>query len=172
MFSNINGDFNNQAQRLLDRKDQNSCSLISSEFIAIYGGIANKIGFIYPSDSHIIMASANDLGSNVFGTGTVNSEKGTLIATPVVLEQIGKKREKEKNEDNYSSTCYNEVLVDSNPCGILILGYGEKDINIDYDSAIGLSHKLNLPVYQIDLTKYKKGLSENDKKYISYHSLM
>ena len=76
LFSNISGgELRTQANLLLNRPKQSSCSMISSNFIATYGSSSRKIGFIYPNNSNIIMASAYDLGSNVFGTGVVNKEK-------------------------------------------------------------------------------------------------
>ena len=70
--------------------------MITSNFIGVYGGDHRRIGFIYPKDSNIIMASAYDLCSNVFGEGVRNKEKGTSLATPEVLERIGIERAKEK----------------------------------------------------------------------------
>ena len=49
--------------------------MISSNFIATYGSTSRKIGFIYPNNSEVIMSSAYDLGSNVFGDGVVNKKK-------------------------------------------------------------------------------------------------
>ena len=70
LFSNISGgSLRQQAEMLINRPTQSSCSMISSDFIATYGSDTRKIGFIYPSNSEIIMASAYDLGSNVFGSG-------------------------------------------------------------------------------------------------------
>lgn len=124
LFSNISGgSLRQQAETLINRPNQSSCSMISSDFIATYGSDTRKIGFIYPSNSEIIMASAYDLGSNVFGSGLVNQEKGTILATPDVIENIGKVRAKQKNEDMYSSSCYNEILVNAKPCGILLLSF-------------------------------------------------
>ena len=118
------------------------------------------------------MASAYDLGSNVFGVDSKNKEKGTTLATPSVIESIGKERAQEKSEDLYSSTCYNEILVNAKPCGIVVIGLGEKDINIDYQEAKDLSLKMNLPIYYIDTMQYKENLSESDKNYIAFHSLL
>jgi hypothetical protein len=174
LFSNISNDINLrwQAERLINRLGQSSCSMISSNFIATYGDATRKIGFIYPNNSDIIMASAYDLGSNVFGEGSVNKEKGTTIVTPQVLEKIGKERTIKNGEDIYSSSCYNEILINAKPCGIVVLGLGEKDLNIDYQEAQMLSLQMNLPIYYIDTMKYKNNLSDSDKSYISFHSLM
>ena len=173
LFSNISGgSLREQAKMLLNRPFQSSCSMISSNFIATYGDETRKIGFIYPNNSDIIMASAYDLGSNVFGEGSVNKEKGTTIVTPQVLEKIGKERAIKNGEDIYSSSCYNEVLVNAKPCGIVVLGLGEKDLNIDYKEAQMLASKMNLPIYYIDTMQYKNDLSEADKNYIAFHSLM
>lgn len=173
LFSNISGgSLKGQAEMLINRQSQSSCSLISSNFIATYGTETRKIGFIYPSNSEIVMASAYDLGSNVFGEGSVNKEKGTTIVTPQVLEQIGKERTIKNGEDIYSSSCYNEVLVNAKPCGIVVLGLGEKDLNIDYQEAQMLSLEMNLPIYYIDTMQYKNNLSEADKNYIAFHSLL
>lgn len=60
-----------------------------------------------------------------------------------------------KGEDLYSSRCYNEILVNAKPCGIVIIGLGEKDLNIDYYDAKMLSLEMNLPLYYIDTMKYK-----------------
>lgn len=173
LFSNISGGtLKQQADALINRSSQSSCSMISSDFVATYGDETRKIGFIYPNNSEIVMASAYDLGSNVFGEGSVNKEKGTTLATPQVIERIGKARAIKKGEDLYSSSCYNEVLVNAKPCGIVILGLGEKDLNIDYQEAQMLSLEMNLPLYYIDIMQYKANLSENDKNYIAFHSLM
>lgn len=172
LFSNIVGPFRMQASMLVNRPFYSSCSMVSSNFIATYGPPEAKIGFIYPTDSEIIMASAYDLYSNVFGKNCKNKEKGTTLVTPLVLEKIGIERANEKGEDIYSSSCYNEVLVNAKPCGIAVLGLGEKDLNIDYRDAQMLSLEMNLPITYIDTMQYKATLSENDKDYIAYHSLM
>ena len=173
LFSNISGgSLRYQADLLVNRPEQSSCSMISSNFIATYGSDNRKIGFIYPNNSEIIMASADDLGSNVFGTGLCNREKGTLLATPEVLEQIGKSRATSKGEDLYSSSCYNEILVNAKPCGIVVISLGEKDLNIDYGDAKMLSLEMNLPIYYIDTMQYKDKLSDADKNYIAFHSIM
>ena len=172
LFSNISGLLQDQAYNLINRPDQSSCSMISSNFIATYLGEYRRIGFIYPNDSNIIMASAFDLSSNVFSTGVKNKEKGTSLATPEVLERIGIERTKEKGEDLLSSSCYNEVLVDSKPCGIMVIGFGEENLNVDYEDAVNLANDLKLPLYTIDVMKYKKDLSEKDKEYIAYHSVL
>ena len=173
LFSNISGgSLRETANLLVSRPDQSSCSMISSDFIATYGSKTRKIGFIYPNNSEIIMASAYDLGSNVFGTGYVNQEKGTLLVTPEVLERIGKSRATNKGDDLYSSSCYNEILVNAKPCGIVVIGLGEKDLNIDYQEAKMLSLEMNLPIYYIDTMQYKDKLSDADKNYIAFHSIM
>ncbi len=173
LFSNISGGtLRETAKLLVNRPEQSSCSMISSNFIATYGSDTRKIGFIYPNTSEIIMTSAYDLCSNVFGTGSVNHEKGTLLATPEVLEKIGKSRATNKGEDLYSSSCYNEILVNAKPCGIVVIGLGEKDLNIDYQDATMLSLEMNLPIYYIDTMQYKDKLSDADKNYIAFHSIM
>jgi len=173
LFSNISGgNLRQQAEKLINRPIQSSCSMISSDFIATYGSDTRKIGFIYPNNSEIIMASAYDIGSNVFGQGLVNKEKGTTLATPQAIEKIGKMRAMSNDEDLYSSTCYNEVLVNAKPCGIVVLGLGENDLNIDYQEARMLALEMNLPIYYVDTMKYKDKLSENDKNYIAFHSLL
>lgn len=173
LFSNISGDtLKTQANRLINRPSQSSCSLISSSFIATYGDETRRIGFVYPNTSEIITASAYDLCSNVLGEGSVNKEKGTILATPQILEIIGKERANNNGEDIYSSKCYNEVLVSGKPCGIVIIGLGENDLNIDYQDAQMLALEMNLPIFYIDITQYKNSLSEADKNYIAFHSLM
>lgn len=166
------GTIKQQSDMLINRPDQSSCSMISSNFIATYGSATRKIGFIYPSNSEIITFGASDLGSNVFGTGLVNKEKGTSLATPQVLERMGMVRAIKNGEDIYSSSCYNEILVNAKPCGIVVLGLGEKDLNIDYQEAKMLSLQMHLPLYYIDTMQYKKDLSEADKYYIVFHSIM
>ena len=173
LFSNISGgSLRQQAELLINRPAQSSCSMISSQFIATYGSDTRKIGFIYPNNSEIIMISAYDLGSNVLGSGSVNKERGTLLATPEALEKIGIMRATVENEDLYSSSCYNEILVNAKPCGIVVLGLGEKDLNIDYQETKMLSLEMNLPIYYIDTMKYKDKLSDKDKNYIAFHSVM
>lgn len=173
LFSNISGgNLRETANLLINRPNQSSCSMISSDFIATYGSETRKIGFIYPNNSEIMMASAYDLGSNVFGTGSVNQEKGTILATPEVIEKIGKLRAIQQGQDLYSSNCYNEILVNAKPCGIVVLGLGEKDLNIDYQDAKMLSLEMNLPIYYIDTMQYKDKLSESDKNYIAFHTMM
>lgn len=173
LFSNISGgNLRDTANLLINRPSQSSCSMISSDFIATYGSETRKIGFIYPNNSEIMMASAYDLGSNVFGTGSVNQEKGTTLATPEVIEKIGKMRATQQGQDLYSSSCYNEILVNAKPCGIVVIGLGEKDLNIDYQDAKMLSLEMNLPIYYVDTMEYKDKLSEADKNYIAFHSIM
>lgn len=173
LFSNISGgNLRETANLLINRPNQSSCSMISSDFIATYGSETRKIGFIYPNNSEIMMASAYDLGSNVFGTESVNQEKGTILATPEVIEKIGKLRATQQGQDIYSSNCYNEILVNAKPCGIVVLGLGEKDLNIDYQDAKMLSLEMNLPIYYIDTMQYKDKLSESDKNYIAFHTIM
>lgn len=173
LFSNISGgNLKETANLLINRPNQSSCSMISSDFIATYGSETRKIGFIYPNNSEIMMASAYDLGSNVFETGSVNQEKGTILATPEVIEKIGKLRATQQGQDLYSSNCYNEILVNAKPCGIVVLGLGEKDLNIDYHDAKMLSLEMNLPIYYIDTMQYKDKLSESDKNYIAFHTIM
>ena len=173
LFSNISGgNLKETANLLINRPNQSSCSMISSDFIATYGSETRKIGFIYPNNSEIMMASAYDLGSNVFGTGSVNQEKGTILATPEVIEKIGKLRATQQGQELYSSNCYNEILVNAKPCGIVVLGLGEKDLNIDYHDAKMLSLEMNLPIYYIDTMQYKDKLSESDKNYIAFHTIM
>lgn len=156
LFSNISGgDLRNHADLLVNRPNQSSCSMISSNFIATYGSSSRKIGFIYPNNSEVIMSSAYDLGSNVFGDGVVNKEKGTQLATPEVIEKIGISRAKSQNEDLFSSSCYNEILVNAKPCGIVVLGTGEKELSSDYQEAKMLSLEMNLPIYYIDTMLYK-----------------
>ncbi len=172
LFSNITGPISAQAQNLLNRPSQSSCSMISSHFIGTYCGEHRRIGFIYPHDSNIIMASAYDLGSNVFGLGAKNKEKGTSLVTPAVLEKLGIERTQAIGEDVLSSSCYNEVLVDSKPCGLMFIGFGEDDLNIDYEETLKLAKELNLPLYKIDVLNYKNELSDSDKEYIAYHSVI
>lgn len=172
LFSNISGPLLTQATNLINRANQSSCSMISSNFIATYGGRYRRIGFIYPSDSNIIMASAYDLGSNVFGEGVKNKEKGTILVTPEILEKIGIERAKENGEDLLSSSCYNEVCVSSKPCGIVMIGLGENDLNIAYENTVKLADELNLPLYKIDAMDYKDELSELDIEYIAYHCIL
>ncbi len=172
LFLNISGSLlRQQANLLVNRPNQSSCSMISSNFIATYEYGTRRIGFVYPNNSEIIMMSAYDIGSNVFGTGSVNHEKGTLLATPEVLEKIGKARATNNGEDLYSSICYNEILVNAKPCGIVVIGLGEKDLNIDYMDTQMLSLEMNLPIYYIDTMKYKDKLSDADKEYIAFHLL-
>ena len=172
LFENISGPLLEQAFNLINRSDQSSCSMISSNFIATYLGHYRRIGFIHPNNSNIITASAYDLASNVFGLGVKNKEKGTSLVTPIVLEKIGVERAKAIGEDLLSSSCYNEVCVDSKPCGIIIIGFGEKDLNIDYEDIITLANKLKLPISTIDIMDYKTELSEADKEYIAYHCIL
>ena len=172
LYSNITGPLLEQATNLINRQNQSSCSMIGSNLIATYLGKYRRIGFIYPNDSNIIMASAYDLGSNVFGSGVKNREKGTSLVTPVVLERIGIERAKANGEEPLSSSCYNEVLVDSRPCGITIIGFGEDDINIDYEDAVKLASELHLPLHKTDIMDYKEKLSEVDKEYIAYHCIL
>ncbi len=172
LFSNISGnDLKSHAILLLNRPEQSSANVISSEFVALYGSTTSKIGFIYPNDSEILMMSAYDLGSNVFGMGIRNTEKGSLLATPKIIERIGIKRAQDKGEDLYSSTCYNEILINAKPCGIAILGLGEGEINTNYQNAKALAEDMNLPITEIDLMQYKNELSENDKIYLAYHAI-
>ena len=172
LFSTISGGrLSVQARMLLNRPDQSSCSMLSSSFGAMYG--SRKIGFIYPKTSKMIIASAYGLNSNVFGKGSVNKEKGTTFVTPEALEKVGKERALENGEDVNSSNCYSEILVaDSKPCGIAIFGFGAKDLNIDYQEVEKFASSINLPIYYRDIMQDKSNLSEDDKYYIAFHSLM
>ena len=173
LFSNINGgDLLKQANLLMNRPNNSSCSMITSNFIATYGSDVRRIGFIYPNNSNIIEASASDLGSNVFGTGITNKEKSSRLVTPDVLEKIGIERAQKNNDDVLFGSCYNEILTDAKPCGIVIIGLGENDLNIDYNDAVILSENLNIPIYTIDTLNYKNELSEKDKFYITYHAVL
>lgn len=52
LFSNISGNnLQDQAKLLINRPDQSSCSMISSNFMETYGDKTKKIGFIYPNNS-------------------------------------------------------------------------------------------------------------------------
>lgn len=172
LFSSINSPaLKEQAESLLKRPMQASCSLISSNFIATFGSSFNRIGFVYPNDSEILLASAYDLSSNVFDSSVVNREKGTKLATPEVIEKIGIARTKEKGEDLFFSNQYSEILVSSKPCGILVIGLGEGDINIYYNQAEHLSLEKGLPMQSLDVMRYQDHLSEADKYYIAFHSM-
>lgn len=120
------------------------------------------------------MASAYDLGSNVFGTGVVNKEKGTQLATPEIIEKIGILRTKEQNEDLFSSNCYNEILVDGKPCGIVVLGIGNKELSNDYQEAkmLSMAMKLPIPIY-LDTMLYKtRSINNTQSINQSYNSLL
>lgn len=173
LFSNISGgDLFEQANNLINRPNQNSCSMITSKFVGTYGSDTRKIGFIYPNTSNIIMACSNNLGSNVVGDGVTNKENGTSLITPEVLEHEGIKKAKLKGEDVFSNHSYNEVLVNGMPCGIVIIGLGENDLNIDYENAKALSECLNLPLYSIDLMSLKNEITDKDKMYVAFHSIL
>lgn len=173
LFSNISGgSIKNQVHNLLNRPFHSSCSMISSDFLATYGTDTRRIGFIYPNDSDIVMASAYDLNSNVFGKEIKNKEQGTMLVTPKILQRIGIERSQGKNEDLLFSNCYNEVIVSSKPNGMMIIGFGEKDLNIDYDETLIIANELNLPLYEIDILDYKDSLSAKDKEYIAYHCVL
>lgn len=173
LFSNITGgNLLEHADLLINRPNHSSCSMVTSNFIATYGNDKRRIGFIYPNNSNIIAASAYDLGSNVEGIGITNKEKSSRLVTPDVLEKMGIERAKNNNDDVFFSFCYNEVLTDTKPCGVVIIGLGENNINIDYEDAVILSEKLNIPIYTIDTLNYKNELSERDKFYIAYHAVL
>ncbi len=173
LFTSIVPPTYSRALEVFNRPNQNSCSFISSDFIATYGGKSGRIGFIYPSDTHIIMASAYDLGTNVFGNGARNKEKGTLLVTPEALKRIGIERTKEEGQDPLSSNCYNEVAVDAKtkPCGILMIGFEEDDLCIYKNEIEKISHDLGIPIYKINLLDYKEELSEEDKYYIAFNCI-
>lgn len=173
LFSNISGgDLFEQANNLINRTNQNSCSMITSKFVGTYGSETRKIGFIYPNTSEIIMASSSDLASNVFGDGITNKENGTTLITPDVLECEGIRKTQKNGEDVFNNHNYNEVLVRGKPCGIVIIGLGEKDLNIDYENAKALSEYLNLPLYSIDLMSLKNEITDKDKMYVAFHSIL
>lgn len=170
LFSTINGmDLSEQAMALINRPKQTSCSLLSNNLFATYGNELKRIGFIYPNDSEIVIASAYDLNSNVFDSGSKNKEMGSTICTPEVLEKTSLVR---VESEKYYTSCYNEVLIkESKPCGIVVLGLGENDLNIYDSEACMLAQRMNLPIYHVDELKYKKELSDSNKKYISFHSI-
>lgn len=169
LFSTISGYNIEQAINLINRQEQQSCSLITNNEMAIYGGFYNKVGFIYPSDSTILCAGSSDLYSNVFGNGLKNREKASYLATPLALEKQTIDRIDKKHEDRYHTELYNEVLVNSKPCAICAITMGERELNKSYVEGKKIASKLGLPFVDINMLEYKKDLSEEDMKYITYH---
>ena len=169
LFCTISGYNIDQARKLIDRPEQQSCSLISNNEMANYGGYYNKVGFIYPSNSKIICAGSSDLYSNVFAKGVKNREKGSYLATPSALENQTINNIDKKGEDRFHSESYNEVLVDSKPCAICIITMGEKELNHSYVKAKELASELGLPFEEINMLKFKPNITNDDMKYIAYH---
>ena len=184
LFSGINGPILDQANNLMLRKHQNSCSLISNDFMATFTKPFSRVGFIYPKDTKIICASAYDLNSNVLldeklqynnaSKLMVNAEKASYIATPDALINEGKRISKTKKQDVYYASSYSEVMIDSEtkPCGVCMISMGEKDLNPDYKFAKYLADSLNISFTEINVLDYKKELTKKDEEYIAYNAII
>ena len=174
LYSNILGaGVEEQGRALLGRKDQQSASYITKDFQGIYHDNFKKVGFIYSGDCDFIAFSARDLNSNVLGTGMVNKEFGTTLATPKVLEEAGIERARNNNESANDNHCYNEVLIKGDPDGMAIIGVGEGDLNIYYDETQRFAKSLNLPVREVDITEDAAlEFTEKNKEYLAYHTIL
>lgn len=162
------------------RKDRISCSYITSSFIGIYSDKMRRCGLIYPKDSTIIVSGDRDLYTNEYDEGNQikNREHSSNICSPQYLEKKGIEETKKSGESFDFSSQYDEVLIDfqKKPVSFYIIGYGEKDINVDYNHLKELSQKYGIPLKEIDMMEYreKKGLEPLDdisKKYITSHLL-
>ncbi len=158
------------------RNNRVSCSLITDECVSMYG-YNRRIGLIYPNSSEIIISGKKDLYSyETEGKGVLkNKEFSSTLLTPFDLEKASLQRTIEKGQDFDYSFEYNEVVVDSSktkPCALYYMGYGEKNINLDYNELKEISAKMNIPIVEIDMTIYrnKQGLSplsDRAKEYIA-----
>ncbi len=154
-----------QVDRLLNRPEQHSCSLISNNFIGTYCNTTTKIGLIYPNDSNIISCGYRDLNSNVFGNGMINKEASTTLVTPKALLDNTVSIAKSRGEDLLNSPTYNEVLVDSNtkPCGVIaLITKNHELLKDDLIQARILSRNLGLPLTVIDTMQKENELQANE----------
>lgn len=156
------------------RNNRISCSLITDSFVGIYDSDSKRrVGLIYPSDSKIITSGKKDLYTIEEGQDYIikNKEYASNLLSPNFLEEAGKIQTAESNEEFDYSTTYNEVLIQNEePCAVYLIGYGEKDINNDYQSLIELANKLDIPFVEIDMMEYRinKGLTPLGKKGTEY----
>ena len=162
------------------RKGRVSCSLITDSFIGIYNGdYGRRAGFIYPSDSKVIMSGKHDLYSIESGNSKTvkNKEFASSVISPQFLEDVGKKFTSIKGEDFDYSSQYNEVLLgESDPCAMYIIGYGEKDLSSDYQKMIEISKEMCLPLVEIDMCTYRENqglppLGDMGKKYVAMQTI-
>lgn len=162
------------SKKLRDKKT--SCSLITDSYVGIYGS-RRRCGFIYPYASNIVASGKRDLYTlEAEGKQVVkNREYDSTSLDPGFLEEAGKKQIEEDGEDFDFGSRHNEVLLDdAKPIAIYIMGYGEKDINCDYEEIQALAESMGLPIVEIDMTEYreKQGLDplgEKGKDYIAEH---
>ena len=172
-------DFEESLYQMENMRDNRiSCSYITDNHVGLYTDNMRRCGLIYPKDSTIIISGDRDLYTNEFSEGVQvkNREHSSSICSPQYLEKFGVNKVKDKGYEFDFNLEYNEVVLDSSkkPIGLYIIGYGEKDINVDYNKLKELASKYNLPLIEIDMTEYrtKKGLTpldENGKKYIARH---
>ena len=165
------------------RYDRISASLISDECVGMY--CLNKYrrcGFIYPPNSAIITSGKHDLYSVEDEDYKVIKNKeyaSTLISIPFLNKEQKKIADDKMEEFDYISN-HNEIVLDSKntkPSALYIMGYGENDINVDYDEIYALAKKLNLPVIEIDMSIYREKknlepLGKDAKEYIAYHTIL
>ncbi len=158
------------------RNNRISCSLITDSFVGIYdGGGERRAGFIYPYNSNIIASGKKDLYTIEDGENYIirNKEYASNILSPDFLEKVGKIQTTESNEEFDYSSNYNEVLIQyEKPSAVYLIGYGEKDLNSDYQELKEIAKTLNIPFIEIDMSEYRtkiglEPLGEKGKKYIT-----
>lgn len=153
-----------------------SSSLITDNFVGMYNSKAGRrVGLIYDPSAEIVTTGKHDLYTYEVDEHKVvrNKEYASSALSPAFLEEFGIKLTSSIGEDLYYTEIYNEVLLgDAKPVAVFLIGYGEKDLNPDYEDAKKLASDLDIPFLEIDLSVYKerKGLpilDENAKKYIA-----
>ena len=178
---NAGESFEDHISKMRDyRNGRISASLVSNDFMGVYG-LLRRCGFINPPDSDIITSGKKDLYTVESKVHQITKNKeyaSSLISLPFLIDE-GKKLTQESGEEFDYSSKYNEVVLDSKdtkPCALYIIGYGEKDINVDYKQLKEIAKNLNLPVIEIDMSIYRtkmglESLGENAKKYIAIHTV-
>ena len=161
------------------RDNRTSCSLITESFVPAFDKF-RRCGFIYPYNSNIVVSGKQDLYTEEeLGRFAINNKKfASPVLDPGFLESAGKQKTIQEQEDFDFNMQHNEVLLkDAKPSAVYIIGYGEKDINSDYENLKEMAENMGLPFVEIDMSLYreKQGLDplgKEGKRYIVDHALL
>lgn len=144
------------------RQGRLSTSLISEKDMGLLGG--KKHGFIMPFENQIITSGINDLHSyedDNYGNYMRNQDNTSLLL-PEMLEQGNLKKNIELNGRPLyydKGIRHNEVLLNTNnnikPSAVFCITFGEKELSNDYLYAKKMAELYNLPLVDIDITKYR-----------------